>query len=162
MPTAIYHALLLAPFGEQNFSTTPPSTYPTLIVGRRPTLFTLPVTTSSAVIFSNLYNTFAPTLTNYPYSASESKPPPTSHLTSTVTLPMTTHSPRMTNAITPLAFPSRSWVTNSSPSYTAPTLLPSLTLPSSAVPALFVDMTSAPGPCTPHSNKLRFSLGPAP
>jgi len=51
---------------------------------------------------------------------------------------------------------------NSTPSYTVPTLPPSLTLPSSALPALFVDMTSAPGPHTPHSNKLLFSLGPAP
>jgi len=40
--------------------------------------------------------------------------------------------------------------------------IPSLTLPSSALPALFADMTSAPGPHTPHSNKLLFSLGPAP
>jgi len=79
-------------------------------------------------------------------------------------LPMTTHTPPMTNAIAPLAFPSRSWVTNLTPSYTVPTHLPSPTLPSSALPALFVDMTSAAGPHTPHSNKLLFSLshGPAP
>jgi len=85
--------------------TTPPSICPTLIVGRLPTS-TLPGTTSSAVIFSNLYNTFAHTLTNYPYSTFEPKPPPTSHLTST--LPMTTHTLHMTNAIAPLTFPSRS------------------------------------------------------
>jgi len=137
----------------------PPSTCPTLILGRVPT-FKLPVTTSSAVIFSNLHNTFAPTLTNYPYSAFESKPPPASHLTST--LPMTTLTPPMTNAIAPLAFPSRLFVTNFTPSYTVPTHPPSLTLPSSALPVLFVDMTSTPGPHTPHSNKLLFSLGLAP
>jgi len=132
---------------------------PTLILGRHPT-FTLPVTTSSAMIFSNLHNTFAPTLNNYPYSAFEPKPPPTSHPTST--LSMTTHTSPTTSAIAPLASPSRFWVTNSTPSYTVPTLPPSLTLPSSALPALFVDMTSAPGAHTPHSNKLLFSLGPAP
>jgi len=81
--------------------------------------------------------TFAPTLTNYPYSAFEPKPPPTSHLTST--LPMTTLTPPMTNAIAPLAFPSRLWVTKCTPSYTVPTHLPSLTLPSVALPALFVE-----------------------
>ena len=43
----------------------PPCTYPTLIVGRLST-YALPVTTSSAVIFSKLHNTFAPTLTNCP------------------------------------------------------------------------------------------------
>ena len=96
-----------------------PCTYPTLIVGRFPT-FTLPVTTSSAVIFSNLQNTFAPTLTNCHYSTSEPKPHPTSHLT--FTLPMTTHTPPTTNAIASLAFPSRSWVMKSTPSYTAPPL----------------------------------------
>jgi len=154
VPTATCYALLLAPFGEWNFSTTPPCTYPTLTVHRLPT-FTLPVTTSSAVIFSNLHNTFAPILTNGPYSASRPKPPPTSHLT--FTLPMTTHSPPMTNAIAPLAFPSRLCVTNSTPSYNAPTLPPSFTLPSSALPDPF-DMTSAPGPHTPHSNKLRQSM----
>ena len=36
-----------------------------------------------AVIFLNLHNTFAPTWTNYPYSAFAPKPPPTSHPTST-------------------------------------------------------------------------------
>ena len=51
---------------------------------------------------------------------------------------------------------------NHTPSYTVPTLPPSPTLPSSALPTLFVNMTSAPGPHTPHSNKLVFSLGPAP
>jgi len=111
------------------------------------------------MIFSNLHNTLAPTLTNYPYSTFEPKPPPTSHLTSI--LPMTTHTPPMTNVIAPLAFPSRSWVTNFTPSYTVPTYPPSLTLPSSALPALFVDMTSVPGPLTPYSNKLVISLGPA-
>ena len=50
---------------------------------------------------------------------------------------MTTHTPPMTNAIGPPAFPSRTWVMNSTPSYTAPTRPPSLTQPSSAVPALF-------------------------
>jgi len=75
---------------------------------------------------------------------------------------MTTLTPSMTNAIAPLAFPSRSWVTNFTPSYTVPTHPPSLTLPSSALPTLFVDMPSAFGPHTPHSNKLLFSLGPAP
>jgi len=30
------------------------------------------------------------------------------------------------------------------------------------LPALFVGMNSAPGPHTPHSNKLQFSLGPVP
>jgi len=128
---------------------------------RKASSFTLPVTTSSAVIFANLHNTFAPTLTNYPYSALEPKPAPTSHLT--FTLPMTTHTPPTTNAIVPLAFPSRLRVTNSTPSHTVPTLPPSPTPPSSptlsssALPALFVDMTSAPGPHTPHSNKLLFS-----
>jgi len=159
VPTATYYALLLKPFGKWTFSTKPICTYPTLIVEMLPT-FTLPVTTSSAVIFSNLHNTFAPTLTNYPYSAFEPKPPPTSHPTST--LPMTTHTPPTTSAIAPLASPSRSWVMNSTSSYTVPTRPPSSTLPSSALPALFVDMTSAPGPHTPHSNKLLFSLGPAP
>jgi len=137
----------------------PPCTYPTLVVRRFPTL-TLPVTTSSAVIFSSLHNIFAPTLTNCPYPASESKPHRTSHLT--FTLSMTTHTPTMTNAIAPLAFPSRSLVINSTPSYTAPTLPPSLTLPSSALPTLFADMTSALDPHTLHSNKLLFSLDPAP
>jgi len=99
-------------------------------------------------------------LTNYPYSAFEPKPPPTSHLTST--LPMTTLTPPTTNAIAPLALPSRLWVTNCTPSYTVPTHPPSLTLPSLALPALLVDMTSAPGPRTPRSNKLLFCLGPAP
>jgi len=51
---------------------------------------------------------------------------------------------------------------NPTPSCTVPTLPPSPTLPSSALPALFVDMTSVPGPNTPHSIKLLFSLGPAP
>jgi len=111
-------------------------------------------------MFSNLHNTCALTLTNYPYSVFEPKPTPISHLT--FTLPMTTHTPPMTNFIVSLAFPSRSWVTNSTPFYTVPTLPPSPTLPSSALPALFVDLTSAPGPYTPHSNKLLFSLGPAP
>ena len=127
---------------------------------RRLPTFTLPVTTSSAVIFSNLYNTFAPTLISYPYSVFEPNPPPTSHLTST--LPMTTLTSHMTNAIAPLALPFRSWVMNPKPSYTVPTHPPSLTLPSSALPALFVDMTSAPGPRIPHSNKLLDYLGPAP
>ena len=31
-----------------------------------------------------------------------------------------------------------------------------------ALPALFVDLISVPGPHTPRSNKLRFSLGPGP
>ena len=62
---------------------------------------------------------------------------------------MTTHSPLMTNTIAPLASPSRSWVINSTPSYTVPTLPSSLTLPSSALPALFADLTSALGPHTP-------------
>ena len=161
VPTATYYALLLAPFGKWNFSTTTPCTYPTLIVGRLPT-FTLPVMTSSAVIFSNLHNAFAPTLTDCPYSraAFKPKPPPTSHLP--FTLPMTTHTPSTTDAIAPLASPSRSWVTNPTPSYTVPTVPPSPTLPSSALPVLFVDMTSAPVSHTPHSNKLLFSLGPAP
>ena len=118
------------------------------------------MTTFCAVIFSNLHNTFAPTLTNHPYSAFEPKPPPTSHLTST--LPMTTLTPSMTNAIAPLAFPSRLWVTNCTPSYTVPTHPPSLTPPSSVLLALFVDMTSTPGPRTPLSNKLIFYLGPTP
>ena len=131
---------------------------PHTIVGGLP-IFTLPVTTSSAVIFSNLHNTFAPTLTNYPYSAFEPKPPPTSYLI--FSLPMTTHTPPMTNAISPLAFPIRSWVTSSTPSYTVPTLFPSPTLPSSALPALFIDMTSAPGHHTPHSNNAIF-LGSSP
>jgi len=126
----------------------------------RLTTFTLPVMTSSTVIFSNLHNTFAPTSTNYPYSAFEPKPPPTSHPTST--LPMTTHTPSTNSAIAPLASLSRSWVLNPTPSYTVPTLSPSPTLSSSALPALFVDMISAPGPHTPHSNKLQFSLGPVP
>jgi len=86
-----------------------------------------------SVIFSNLHNNFALTLTNYPYSAFEPKPPPTSHLT--FTLPMTTHTSPTTSAQPPLASPSRSWVTNSTPSYTVPTLPPSPTLPSSALPA---------------------------
>jgi len=118
------------------------------------------VTTSSAVIFSNLHNTFDPTLTNYPYSAFAPKPPHTSHPTST--LPISTHTPPTTSAIAPLAFPFRSWVMNHTPSYTVPTLPPSPTLPSLALPALFVDMISAPGPHTPHYNKLQFSLGPGP
>jgi len=37
-------------------------------------------------------------------------------------LHLATHTPPMTNAIAPLAFQSRSWVINSTPSYTAPTL----------------------------------------
>jgi len=74
---------------------------------------------------------------------------------------MTTLKPPTTSAIAPLAFPSRLWVTNCTPSYTVPTHPPSLTLPSSALPVLFVDMTSAPGPRTSHSNKLLFSMGPA-
>jgi len=131
----------------------------TLIVGRLPT-FTLPVTTFSAVIFLNLHKTFTPTLTNYTCSAFEPKPPPTSHHTST--LSTTTHTPPTTSAIAPLASPSRSWVMNHTPSYSVPTFPPSPTLPSSALPALFVDMTSAPSPHTPHSNKLLFSLGPGP
>jgi len=90
----------------------------------------------------------------------EPKPPPTSHSTST--LPMTTHTPPTTSSIAPLASPSRSGVMNPTPSYTVPTLPPSPTVSSSALPALFVDMISAPGPHTPHSNKLQFSLGPAP
>jgi len=117
-------------------------------------------TTSTAVIFSNLHNTFAPTLTNYPYSTFAPKPPPTSHPTSTY--PTTTHTPPTTNAIDPLAFPSRSWVMKPTPSYTFPTLPTSPTLPSLALPALFVDSISVPGPHTPRSNKLRFSLGPGP
>jgi len=108
----------------------------------------------------NLHNTFAPTLTNCPYSDSEPRPHPTSHLT--FTLPITTHTPRTTNAIAPLAFPSRLWVMNSTPSYTSPTLPPSLTLPSSALPALFAHLTSVLGSHTPHSNKLLFSLDPPP
>jgi len=159
VPTATYYAPLLAPFGAWTFSTKPLCICPTLIVGRLPT-FTLPATTSSAVIFSNLHNTFAPILTNYPYSAFEPKPPRTSHPTSI--LPMTTHTPPMTSAIAPLASPSRSWVMNPTPFYTVLTLPPSPTLPSSVLPALFVDMISAPGPLTPHSNKLQFSLGQAP
>ena len=123
----------------------------TIIVGRLPT-FTLPVTTSNAVIFSNLHNTFAPILTNYPYSAFAPKPLPTFYPTST--LPMTTYTPPPTSAIVPLAFPFRSWVMNHTPSYTVPTLPPCPTLPSLALPALFVNMISAPGPHTPHSNKL--------
>jgi len=75
---------------------------------------------------------------------------------------MTTLTPPTTNAIAPLAFPSRLWVTNYTPSYTVPTYPPSLTLPSSALPAIFVDMTSALGPRTPNSIKLLFCLGPAP
>jgi len=51
---------------------------------------------------------------------------------------------------------------NPTPSYTVPTPPSSPTLPFSALPALFADMISAPGPHTPHSNKLQFSLGPAP
>jgi len=159
VPTATYYALLLAPFGAWTFSNKPLCTCPTLIVGKLPTL-TLPVTTSSAVIFSNLHNTFAPTLTNYPYSAFEHKPPPLSHPTST--LPTTTHTPPTYSAVAPLDSPSRSRVMNPTPSYTVPTLPPSPTLPSSALPALFVDMISAPVPHTPHSNKLLFSLGRAP
>ena len=46
--------------------------------------------------------------------------------------------------------------------YTVPTLPPSPTLLSLALPALFVEMISVPGPHTPHSNKLQFSLGPVP
>ena len=130
-----------------------------MIVERLPTI-TLPVTTSTAVIFSNLHNTFAATLTNYPYSAFTPKPPPTSHPTSTY--PTTTHTPPTTNAIAPLAFPSRSWVMNPTPSYTVPTLPTSPILPSLTLPVLFVDMIFAPGPHTPRSNKLRFSLGPDP
>jgi len=159
VPTATYYALLLAPFGAWTFLTKPLCTCPTLIVRRLPT-FSLPATTSSAVIFSNLHNTFAPTLTNYPYSAFKPKPPPTYHPTST--LPMTTHTHPMTSAIALLASPSRSWLIIPAPSYTVPTLPPSPTLPSSALPVLFVDMISAPGPHTPHSNKLQFSLGPTP
>ena len=51
---------------------------------------------------------------------------------------------------------------NPTPFCTVPTLPPSPTLPSSALPALFEDMISAPGPHTPHSNRLQFSLGPTP
>ena len=51
---------------------------------------------------------------------------------------------------------------NSTPSYTAQTFPPSPTLPSSALPALFADMTSVLGPHTTHSNKPQFSLDPAP
>ena len=87
-------------------------------------------------------------------------PPPTSPPTSTY--PTTTHTPPTTNAIAPLAFPSRSWVLNPTPSYTVPTLPTSPILPSLALPALFVDLISALGPHTPRSNKLRFSLGPGP
>jgi len=129
----------------------PPCTYPTLIVGRLPT-FTLSVTTSSAVMFSNLHNTCAPTLNNCPYSAFDPRSQVTSHLTSTFL--MTTHTPLMTNAI---ASQSRLWVMNSTPSCTAPTLPPPLTPPSSALPALFADMTSELGPHSPHSNKPLFS-----
>ena len=98
----------------------------------------------------------APTLTNYPYCAFAPKPPPTSHPTSTL------HTPPATTVIAPLVSPSRSWVMNPTPSYTVTTLPPSPTLQSSTLPALFVDMISAPDPHTPHSNKLQFSLGPAP
>ena len=94
---------------------------PTLILGRHPT-FTLPVTTSSAMIFSNLHNTFAPTLNNYPYSAFEPKPPPTSHPTST--LSMTTHTSPTTSAIAPLASPSRFWVTTPHPHTLSPLFPP--------------------------------------
>ena len=75
---------------------------------------------------------------------------------------MTTHTSPMTSVIAPLAFPFRSWVMNPTPSYTVPTLPPSLILTSLALLALFVDMISVPGPHTPHSNKLQFSLGPGP
>ena len=101
-------------------------TCPTMIVERLPT-FTLPETTSTAVIFSNLHKTFAPTLTNYPYSAFAPKLPPTSHPTSTYRT--TTHTPSATNAIAPLAFPSRSWVMKPTPYYTVPTLSTSPILP---------------------------------
>ena len=47
-------------------------------------------------------------------------------------------------------------------SYTVPTLTTSPILSSLTLPALFVDLISVPGPHTPHSNKLRFSLGPGP
>ena len=103
----------------------------------------------------NLHNTCAPTLTNCPSSTFEPRPHVTFHLTSSQ--PMTTHTPLMTNVIVPLASLSRSWVMNSTPSYTAPTLPPSLTPPSSALSALFADMTSALDPHTPFSNKLLFS-----
>jgi len=100
---------------------------------------------------------FTPVSLGYPLSVfnKNSTLKATSYIISTLT-------PLMTNAIAPLAFPSRLWVTNCTPSYTVPTLPPSLTLPSSALLALSVDMTSVPGPRTPHSNKLLFSLGPAP
>ena len=78
------------------------------------------------------------------------------------TYPTTTHTSPTTNAIAPVASPSRSLVTNSIPSYTVPTLPTSSILPSLALPALFVDLISARGPHTPRSNKLRFSLGPDP
>jgi len=61
-----------------------------------------------------------------------------------------------------LAFPFRSWVMNPTPFYTVPTLPPSPTPPSLTFSTLFVDMISAPGLHTPHSNKLQFSLGPGP
>ena len=59
-------------------------------------------------------------------------------------MPMTTHTPPTTSTIAPLASPSRSWVINSAPSYTVPTLPPSPTLPSSALPVLFVEGTRRP------------------
>jgi len=138
----------------------PPCALPKLIVGRFPPL-TFPLTTSSAVICSNLRNTCAPTLPNCPYSASRrTQATCASHLTST--LPMTTHTSLMTNDITPLAFPSRSWVINSTPSYTAPSFPPSPTLPSSALPALFAYTTSALGLHTPHFHKPLFPSDPPP
>ena len=147
-------ALLSAPCDEWNFSTMPLCTYPTLIETRLLS-FTLPVTTSSADISSNLNNTCARTLTNCPYSVSEPRPHDTSHLT--FTLPMTTHSPLMTNAIASLTSPSRWWVMIYTPSYTTPTLPTSLNPPSSALPAPFEGMTFPIGPQTPHSNKPLFS-----
>jgi len=75
---------------------------------------------------------------------------------------MTTHIPLMTSATAPLAFPSRSWVMNSTLFYTALTLPLSLILPSLALPAPFADMTSTLGPHTPHSNKRLFFFGPPP
>ena len=100
------------------------------------------------------------TWTNYPCSAFAPKPPPTSLPTST--LPITTHTPPTISAIAPVAFSFRSWVMNPKPFYTVPTLPPSPTLSSSVLPALFVDVISGPGPHTPHSKKLLFSLVPAP
>jgi len=140
-----------------------PCTYPTLIVGRLPK-FTLPVRTSIAVIFSNLHNVFTPTLNldQLLILRLRTQPHPTSNLTVTFILPMTTHTHPMMNALVSLAFPSRSWVMNSTTFYTAPILPPSLSLPSSALPVLFAALTSVLGSNTPQSNKLLFSLDPTP